>query len=136
MSMALFLNVDRQIPKRTLSEISRLFKQRNVTDVAFRHSEELFALEGENYYFDSMWIPFLNPLNGFEDKVDDYEQLVSILKATKEIASFLIDKKYRIKLFLNSVEGGVAIKGREKLKLSDLSAYRSLEWATIYEICE
>lgn len=136
MSMALFLNVDRQIPKRTLSEISRLFKQRNVTDVAFRHSEELFALEGENYYFDSMWIPFLNPLNGFEDKVDDYEQLVSILKATKEIASFLIDKKYRIKLFLNSVEGGVAIKGREKLKLSDLNAYRSLEWATIYEICE
>ena len=89
-----------------------------------------------NYYFDSMWTPFLKPLNEFKNpKVDNYSGLNSIFETIREVVSYLLNENHIIKLFFASVEDKeFPNKGKVRLKFSDLNEFRCFEWGTIYEI--
>lgn len=93
-------------------------------------------VEGVNYYFDSMWTPFLKPLNEFKNpEVDNYNGLNSIFETIREVVSYLLNENHIIKLFFASVEDKeFPDKGKTKLKFSDLNEFRCFEWGTIYKI--
>ena len=93
-------------------------------------------VEGVNYYFDSMWTPFLKPLNEFKNpEVDNYSGLNSIFETIREVVSYLLNENHIIKFFFASVEDKeFPNKGKARLKFSDLNEFRRFEWGTIYEI--
>ena len=136
MSIALFLNTQERISSKELLVIDDFFKKYGAQEVAFRLFGALVNLDGENYYFDSMWTPFLKPLNEFKERnVDRYNEFFSLFNAIKEIISYLRNENYKIKLFFASVEDKeIVVKEQEKLKIFDINEFKSFEWGTIYEM--
>lgn len=136
MSTALFLNTKNPISKKQFLKIVDYFRQKGVTDIDFRYNGKLINMEGETYYFDCMWTPFLKPLSVFKElNVDIYKELNSIFEATKWVISYLLNENHSVKLFFASVEDKeILIKEQARLKSSDINEYRSFEWGTIYEI--
>ena len=136
MSTALFLNVKHKLSKQQLLKIKDCFKQSGADDIAFRYRGKVKNIDGVNYYFDSMWIPFFQPLRVYEErKVDCYGEFVSIFKVIKEIINFLLNENQGIKLFHASVEAKeILVKGEEKLEFSEINEFKNLEWGTVYEI--
>ena len=136
MSTELFLNTNRRLSKQQHLKIKECFKENNVRDVNFRYIGKVKNVDGANYYFDSMWTPFLKPLNEFKNlEVDNYSGLNSIFETIREIVSYLLNENHIIKLFFASVEDKeFPNKGKTRLKFSDLNEFRCFEWGTIYEI--
>ena len=136
MSTVLFVNVDKAVTKKALEEISRIFKQKKViTDVDFCYKGEILGVAGENYCFDSMWVPFLKPLNDFYEKSDNYKQMSSVFEAVIDALVLLINKEYQINLFLASYESKeVCFEKHEIIKTLDLNTNQKFEWATKYKI--
>lgn len=138
MSTELFLNTKHRLSGQQLLKIKECFGRNGVEETGFRYVGKLLNIEGENYYFDSMWTPFLKPLNDFKNpNVDNYNGLNSIVETIREIISYLLNENHSVKLFLNSVEDkGFTPKGQTRLEFSDLDEFRSFEWGTVYEICK
>ncbi len=138
MSTELFLNTKRRLSGQQLLKIQECFGRNGVEEIGFRYVGKLLNIEGENYYFDSMWTPFLKPLNEFKNpNVDNYNGLNSIFETIREIISYLLNENHSVKLFLNSVEDkGFTEKGQTRLEFSDLDEFRNFEWGTVYEICK
>ena len=136
MSTELFLNTNCRLSKQQHLKIKECFKENNVRDVNFRYIGKVKNVDGANYYFDSMWTPFLKPLNEFKNlEVDNYSGLNSIFETIREIVSYLLNENHIIKLFFASVEDKeFPNKGKTRLKFSDLNEFRCFEWGTIYEI--
>lgn len=136
MSMALFLNTEGKISGKELFVVDDFLKKNGVQEVSFCSSKRLVNMNGENYYFDSMWTPFLKPLNEFkESNIDRYNDFLSLFEAIKDIIRYLLNEGHKIKLFFASVEDKeILIKGQARLKFSDINEYRSFEWGTICEI--
>ena len=136
MSTELFLNTNRRLSKQQHLKIKECFKENNVRDVNFRYIGKVKNVDGANYYFDSMWTPFLKPLNEFKNpEVDNYSGLNSIFETIREVVSYLLNENHIIKLFFASVEDKeIPNKGKARLKFSDLNEFRCFEWGTIYEI--
>lgn len=67
MSTELFLNTNCRLSKQQHLKIKECFKENNVMDVNFRYIGKVKNVDGANYYFDSMWTPFLKPLNEFKN---------------------------------------------------------------------
>ena len=104
MSTELFLNTNCRLSKQQQFKIKECFKENNVRDVNFRYIGKVKNVEGVNYYFDSMWTPFLKPLNEFKNpKVDNYSGLNSIFETIREVVSYLLNENHIIKLFFASV---------------------------------
>lgn len=138
MSTELFLNTKRRLSGQQLRKIQECFGRNGVEEIGFRYVGKLLNIEGENYYFDSMWTPFLKPLNEFKNpNVTNYNGLNSIVETIREIISYLLNENHSVKLFLNSVEDkGFIPKRQTRLEFSDLDEFRSFEWGTVYEICK
>ncbi len=138
MSTELFLNTKHRLSGQQLLKIKECFGRNGVEETCFRYVGKLLNIEGENYYFDSMWTPFLKPLNDFKNpNVDNYNGLNSIVETIREIISYLLNENHSVKLFLNSVEDKeFTPKGQTRLEFSDLDEFRSFEWGTVYEICK
>lgn len=136
MSTELFLNTEHRLSKQQLFKIKECFGRNGVNDIGFRYAGKVLNIEGENYYFDSMWTPFLKPLNEFKNpRVDNYSGLNSIFETVKEIISYLLNENLGVKLFFASVEDkAFPDKGQVRLGLSDLDEFRSFEWGIVYEI--
>ena len=136
MSTELFLNTNRRLSKQQHLKIKECFKENNVRDVNFRYIGKVKNVDGANYYFDSMWTPFLKPLNEFKNpEVDNYSGLNSIFETIRKIVSYLLNENHIIKLFFASVEDNeFPNKGKARLMFSDLNEFRCFEWGTIYEI--
>ena len=136
MSTELFLNTNCRLSKQQHLKIKECFKENNVRDVNFRYIGKVKNVDGANYYFDSMWTPFLKPLNEFKNpEVDNYNGLNSIFETIREVVSYLLNENHIIKLFFASVEDKeFPDKGKTKLKFSDLNEFRCFEWGTIYKI--
>ena len=136
MSTELFLNTNCRLSKQQHLKIKECFKENNVMDINFRYIGKVKNVDGANYYFDSMWTPFLKPLNEFKNlEVDNYSGLNSIFETIREIVSYLLNENHIIKLFFASVEDKeFPNKGKTRLKFSDLNEFRCFEWGTIYEI--
>ena len=136
MSTELFLNTNCRLSRQQHLKIKECFKENNVRDVNFRYIGKVKNVEGVNYYFDSMWTPFLKPLNEFKNpEVDNYSGLNSIFETIREIVSYLLNENHIIKLFFASVEDKeFPNKGKTRLKFSDLNEFRYFKWGTIYEI--
>mgnify|MGYP000000736105 FL=1 len=136
MSTELFLNTNCRLSKQQQFKIKECFKEKYVRDVSFRYIGKVKNVEGVNYYFDSMWTPFLKPLNEFKNpKVDNYSGLNSIFETIREVVSYLLNENHIIKLFFAPVEDKeFPNKGKARLKFSDLNEFRCFEWGTIYEI--
>lgn len=136
MSTELFLNINCRLSRQQHLKLKECFKENNVRDVNFRYIGKVKNVEGVNYYFGSMWTPFLKPLNEFKNpKVDNYSGLNSIFETIREVVSYLLNENHIIKLFFASVEDKeFPNKGKERLKFSDLNEFRCFEWGTIYEI--
>lgn len=136
MSTELFLNTEHRLSKQQLFKIKECFGRNGVNDISFRYVGKALNSEGENYYFDSMWTPFLKPLNEFKNpRVDNYSGLNSIFETVKEIIGYLLSENLGVKLFFASVEDKVfPDKGQVRLGLSDLDEFRSFEWGIVYEI--
>ena len=136
MSTELFLNTNCRLSKQQHLKIKECFKENNVRDVNFRYIGKVKNVDGANYYFDSMWTPFLKPLNEFKNpEVDNYSGLNSIFETIRKIVSYLLNENHIIKLFFASVEDKeIPNKGKARLKFSDLNEFRCFEWGTIYEI--
>ena len=136
MSTELFLNTNCRLSKQQHLKIKECFKENNVRDVNFRYIGKVKNVDGANYYFDSMWTPFLKPLNEFKNpEVDNYSGLNSIFETIRKIVSYLLNENHIIKLFFASVEDKeFPNKGKTRLKFSDLNEFRCFEWGTIYEI--
>lgn len=138
MSTELFLNTKHRLSGQQLLKIKECFGRNGAEETCFRYVGKLLNIEGENYYFDSMWTPFLKPLNDFKNpNVDNYNGLNSIVETIREIISYLLNENHSVKLFLNSVEDKeFTPKGQTRLEFSDLDEFRSFEWGTVYEICK
>ena len=136
MSTELFLNTNCRLSKQQHLKIKECFKENNVRDVNFRYIGKVKNVDGANYYFDSMWTPFLKPLNEFKNpEVDNYSGLNSIFETIREVVGYLLNENHIIKLFFASVEDKeFPDKGKTKLKFSDLNEFRCFEWGTIYKI--
>lgn len=136
MSTELFLNTNCRLSKQQHLKIKECFKENNVRDVNFRYIGKVKNVDGANYYFDSMWTPFLKPLNEFKNpEVDNYSGLNSIFETIRKIVSYLLNENHIVKLFFASVEDNeFPNKGKARLKFSDLNEFRCFEWGTIYEI--
>lgn len=136
MSTELFLNTNCRLSKQQHLKIKECFKENNVRDVNFRYIGKVKNVDGANYYFDSMWTPFLKPLNEFKNpEVDNYSGLNSIFETIREVVGYLLNENHIIKLFFASVEDKeFPNKGKTRLKFSDLNEFRCFEWGTIYEI--
>ena len=136
MSTELFLNTEHRLSKQQLFKIKECFGRNGVNDIGFRYAGKVLNIEGENYYFDSMWTPFLKPLNEFKNpRVDNYSGLNSIFETVKEIIGYLLSENLGVKLFFASVEDkAFPDKGQVRLGLSDLDEFRSFEWGIVYEI--
>ena len=136
MSTELFLNTNRRLSKQQHLKIKECFKENNVRDVNFRYIGKVKNVDGANYYFDSMWTPFLKPLNEFKNpEVDNYSGLNSIFETIREVVGYLLNENHIIKLFFASVEDNeFPNKGKARLMFSDLNEFRCFEWGTIYEI--
>lgn len=136
MSTELFLNTNCRLSKQQHLKIKECFKENNVMDINFRYIGKVKNVDGANYYFDSMWTPFLKPLNEFKNlEVDNYSGLNSIFETIREIVSYLLNENHIVKLFFASVEDKeFPNKGKTRLKFSDLNEFRCFEWGTIYEI--
>ena len=136
MSTELFLNTNCRLSKQQHLKIKECFKENNVRDVNFRYIGKVKNVDGANYYFDSMWTPFLKPLNEFKNpEVDNYSGLNSIFETIRKIVSYLLNENHIVKLFFASVEDKeLPNKGKARLKFSDLNEFRCFEWGTIYEI--
>lgn len=136
MSTELFLNTNCRLSKQQHLKIKECFKENNVRDVNFRYIGKVKNVDGANYYFDSMWTPFLKPLNEFKNpEVDNYSGLNSIFETIRKIVSYLLNENHIVKLFFASVEDKEFLnKGKARLKFSDLNEFRCFEWGTIYEI--
>lgn len=136
MSTELFLNTNCRLSKQQHLKIKECFKENNVMDINFRYIGKVKNVDGANYYFDSMWTPFLKPLNEFKNpEVDNYSGLNSIFETIRKIVSYLLNENHIIKLFFASVEDKeFPKKGKTRLKFSDLNEFRCFEWGTIYEI--
>ena len=136
MSTELFLNTNCRLSKQQHLKIKECFKENNVRDVNFRYIGKVKNVDGANYYFDSMWTPFLKPLNEFKNpEVDNYSGLNSIFETIRKIVSYLLNENHIVKLFFASVEDKeLPNKGTARLKFSDLNEFRCFEWGTIYEI--
>ena len=136
MSTELFLNTEYRLSKRQLLNIKECFGRNGVDDISFRYAGKALNSEGENYYFDSMWTPFLKPLNEFKNpRMDNYSGLNSIFETVKEIIGYLLSENLGVKLFFASVEDkAFPDKGQVRLRFSDLDEFRSFEWGIVYEI--
>lgn len=136
MSTELFLNTNCRLSKQQHLKIKECFKENNVRDVNFRYIGKVKNVDGANYYFDSMWTPFLKPLNEFKNpEVDNYSGLNSIFETIRKIVSYLLNENHIVKLFFASVEDKeFPNKEKARLKFSDLNEFRCFEWGTIYEI--
>lgn len=136
MSTELFLNTGSRLSEKQLHKIKEFFRRNGAEDVSFRYIGKAMNVEGENYYFDSMWTPFLKPLIEFKKpEVDNYKGLNSIFDTVREIIGYLLDEKRRVKLFFASVEDKeFPDKGQARLRFSDLDEFRSFGWGIIYEI--
>ena len=135
MSTTLFVNVDKKISTTLLVEISRIFKQKNVFDVDFCYKGKIIGVDGENYCFDSMWIPLLKPLNDFYGKVDNFKQICSILEAVKDTVLLLLNQEYKINLFLESFEAKKIVFAKcETIKITDINKNQIFKWATNYMV--
>ena len=136
MSTELFLNTEYRLSKRQLLNIKECFGRNGVDDISFRYAGKALNSKGENYYFDSMWTPFLKPLNEFKNpRVDNYSGLNSIFETVKEIIGYLLSENLGVKLFFASVEDkSFPDKGQVRLRFSDLDELRSFEWGIVYEI--
>lgn len=136
MSTELFFNTKYRLSKQQLIKVKECFKRNDVRGIDFRYFGKMLNLEGESYYFDSMWMPFLKPLSEFKnsEKVN-YNELNSIFETVKEIINFFLNENYSVKLFLASVgEKEFLNKEQTTLRFSDLDEFRSFEWGTVYEI--
>lgn len=136
MSTELFFNTKYRLSKQQLIKVKECFKRNDVRGIVFRYFGKMLNLEGESYYFDSMWTPFLKPLSEFKnsEKVN-YNELNSIFETVKEIINFFLNENYSVKLFLASVgEKEFLNKEQTTLRFSDLDEFRSFEWGTVYEI--
>ena len=104
MSTELFFNTKYRLSKQQLIKVKECFKRNDVRGIDFRYFGKMLNLEGESYYFDSMWTPFLKPLSEFKnsEKVN-YNELNSIFETVKEIINFFLNENYSVKLFLASV---------------------------------
>ena len=103
MSTELFLNTNCRLSKQQQFKIKECFKKNNVRDVNFRYIGKVKNVEGVNYYFDSMWTPFLKPLNEFKNpEVDNYNGLNSIFETIREVVSYLLNENHIIKFFFAS----------------------------------
>lgn len=138
MSMALFLNTLKPVSKEEFCNIKDCFKRQDVEEVDFRIARKLVDMKGENYYFDSMWTPFLLPLSAFRGlSLEEYARLHSILEGVKRSVRYLLRERGSVTLFLASVEDReVLIKERVSLNFSELHENRRLEWGSVYEISE
>ena len=136
MSTELFLNTERRLSKQQLIKVKEYFKRSDVRGIGFRYFGNILNLEGENYYFDSMWTPFLKPLSEFKNsEAINYNELNSIFETVKEIINFFLSENYSVKLFFASVgEKEFLNKEQTTLRFSDLDEFRSFEWGTVYEI--
>lgn len=136
MSTELFLNTKYRLSKQQLIKVKEYFKRSGVWGIGFRYFGRMLNLEGENYYFDSMWTPFLKPLSEFKkSEAINYNELNSIFETVKKIVNFLLNENYSIKLFFASVgEKEFSNKEQTTLRFSDLDEFRSFEWGTVYEI--
>ena len=93
------------------------------------------GIKGKTYFFDSMWIPFLKPLQSFEGKTDNYEELKTVFYASLDIIKFLLGEGYEVRLFLNSVgEEKTFMHNKRTIMLSELNEQTYFDWATIYEL--
>ena len=136
MSTELFLNTEHRLSRQQLFKIKECFGRNGMNVISFRYAGKALNSEGENYYFDSMWTPFLKPLNEFKNpRVDNYGELNSIFETVKEIIGYLLSENLGVKLFFASVEDkAFPDKGQVRLRFSDLDEFRSFEWGIVYEI--
>ena len=136
MSTELFLNTKSRLSKQLLLNIKEYFRRNGVEEIGFRYAGKVLNVEGENYYFDSMWTPFLKPLNEFrKTEVADYNRLSTIYETIKEIINYLLKENHIVKLFFASVgDKEFHNKRQTRINFSDLDEFRSFEWGTIYEI--
>lgn len=136
MSTELFLNVEHRLSRQQLFKIKECFGRNGVENITFRYAGKVLNSEGENYYFDSMWTPFLKPLNEFKNpRVENHSGLNSIFETVKEIIGYLLGENLGVKLFFASVEDNAfPYKGQVMLRFSDLDEFRSFEWGIVYEI--
>lgn len=114
MSTELFLNVEHRLSRQQLFKIKECFGRNGVENITFRYAGKVLNSEGENYYFDSMWTPFLKPLNEFKNpRVENYSGLNSIFETVKEIIGYLLGENLGVKLFsLRSKIMRFPIKGK------------------------
>ena len=135
MSTALFLNIDKKINRNDLRTISKIYKNRNITDIALCYLGQYENVKGKTYCFDSMWVPFLKPLVDFEENTENYNEFKEVFRADLEIIKFLQDKGYEVRLFLNSIgESRLVMHDKTTIAETELNERTSLAWATIYTL--